>query len=426
MNRMLAGCAVLFAIAGCSRTPHPNVLWIVVDTLRADALHAYGHPEPTTPVLDALAADGVRFEQHMANASQTVPSTLTMLLSRPPVDHGFSPPDPAVFARQRPVYPQELLFFAEVLRDAGYTTNGQTANPYLAKPNGFDQGFDAFGTSAGRGEELVAAATRWLGDWAKERSRPFHVYLHLMDVHQPYDPPAEYLARFAPTEGRVRMEGNRAVPFADPRDLAYNAARYAACVAYVDALIGRLLGELDSLGVRGDTLVVVTADHGEEFGEHGGIGHGRHVYGEVVRVPLILSWPGHLEPRVVAHPSQHLDLAPTVLALAGVARPDAYQGGSVLEPVDAVLLEIGPWRGIVAGRDKLVWQTVTGERRLFALDDALDRAPRDDAATSERLAGRLAALEAARPQSVAEPAAAKPDAWSDEEKERLRALGYAQ
>ena len=423
--RARAFAALALALASCAPSRHPNVVWIVIDALRADALHVYGYPKPITPAIDALAAEGVRFENHFANAAQTVPSTLTMLLSRRPSDHGFSPPDVAVFADRRPVYPAEFLFFAEVLHDAGYATAGYTANPYLTRANGFDQGFETFGTTAERGEDLVRRASAWLDERKQDRGRPFHLYLHLMDVHQPYAPPVEYLARLAPNpQGAVRLEGNRAVPFAPPTDLAYNADRYAACVAYADALVASLLAKLDALGLRDDTIVVLTADHGEEFGEHGGIGHGRHVFGEVVRVPLILRWPGHLEAgRVVAHVSQHLDLAPAVLALAGVPQPPEEQGRTIFEPIDAAFLEMGPWRGIVAGDDKLVWNTQTGEQRLFALSDRLDRQPRDDAATSARLRGRLETLEAQRPhRAAAVPAAAT---WSEEEKERLRALGYA-
>jgi arylsulfatase A-like enzyme len=426
MRRRAAVLAAALALAGCGRAHHPNVVWIVIDALRADALHVYGFPQPITPSLDALAANGVRFENHFANATQTVPSTLTMLLSRLPADHGFSPPDPMAFSEHRPVYPDELVFFAEVLRDAGYATAGYTANPYLTQANRFDQGFDTFATTVDRGDHLVGRASAWLAERKGPDARPFHLYLHLMDVHQPYDPPAEYLARFVPdAQGGVRMEGNRPVPFALPSDLAYNAARYAACVAWVDEVVGRLLAKLDELGLRDDTIVVVTADHGEEFGEHGGLGHGRSVFGEVVRVPLIMRWPGHLAAgRVVSHVSQHLDLAPAVLALAGIPRPRAERGRSVFEPIDEVLLEIGPWRGIVNGSDKLVWDVLTGEQRLFALSDRLDRMPRDDAATIARLRERLEAIEARRPQHAA--AATSAPTWSQEEKERLRALGYAQ
>jgi arylsulfatase len=427
-GRALAlGAAAIF-IASCaapSPAHHPNVVWIVIDALRADALHVYGYPKPITPAIDALAAEGVRFENHFANAAQTVPSTLIMLLSRRPSDHGFSPPDAATFADRRPVYPAEFEFFAEVLHDAGYATAGYTANPYLTHANGFDQGFDTFGTTDDRGDDLVRRASAWLDERKQQPGRPFHLYLHLMDVHQPYDPPVEYLDRLAPNPaGAVRLEGNRAVPFAPPSDLAYNADRYAACVAYADGLVASVLAKLDALGLREDTIVVFTADHGEEFGEHGGIGHGRHVFGEVVRVPLILRWPGHLERgRVIEHVSQHLDLAPAVLALAGVARPATQQGRTVFEPIDAAFLEMGPWRGVVVGDDKLVWDTQTGEQQLFAITDRLDRHPRDDAATTARLRGRLETLEAQRPHAAAAlPAAAT---WSEEEKERLRALGYA-
>jgi arylsulfatase A-like enzyme len=425
---LLAPLLVALASLACSQPQRPNVLLVVVDTLRKDHLHLYGHPQPLSPVIDALAAQGWAFENHFTHATQTVPATLSLLLSRLPADHGFSPPDPKIFARERPFYPAGFLFLAEVLRDAGFTTAGFTANPYLTRDNGFDQGHATFASLPGPGEAINAAAIQWLGAWGKERSKPFYLYLHYMDVHQPYLPPERFRERFVSARGGVMLDGSRPIALADPRDLAYSNSVYVATVAHVDDLIGEILRELDALGVRDSTIIVVTADHGEEFGEHGGIGHGRTLYGELVRVPLVIAYPPKLEPgRRIAHLSQHIDVAPTILRLARIEKPSAFQGNSVLEPVDRIFLEIGPWRGVVTNDGKEVWNRSSGEQKVFALGDELDRTPLDDPALAASLRVQLEpylALEARRdPALEAKRVGAS---WSKEETERLRALGYVQ
>lgn len=429
MSRWFRFAAALVALASisCSQPQRPNVLLVVVDTLRKDHLHLYGHPQPVSPAIDALAAQGWAFENHFTHATQTVPATLSLLLSRTPADHGFSPPDPKIFATERPLYPLDFVFLSEVLSDAGYTTAGFTANPYLTRDNAFDQGHRTFASLPGPGEAINAAAIQWLGEWGKQRAEPFYLYLHYMDVHQPYLPPARYRDRFVSARGGVMLEGSRPIALADPRDLAYSASVYAATVAHVDDLVGEILRELDALGVRDQTIVVLTADHGEEFGEHGGIGHGRTLYSELVRVPMIIAYPPKLEAgRRIAHLSQHVDVAPTILDLAGVRVPDDFRGRTVFEPAQRVFLEIGPWRGIIADGSKWVWNRNTGEQQLFALTDQLDATPRDEPLVAEKLRAQLEpylAIEASRAPDDASRVGA---AWSEEEVERLKALGYAQ
>jgi arylsulfatase A-like enzyme len=423
---VLALAAALSA-AGCGRSePKISVLVILIDTLRADHLHSMGHPLELSPEIDALAATGWVFENHVAHASQTVPSTLSLLLSQLPAEHGVVHRDVQQFAKERPHYPDSFVFLAEVLRDAGYATAGFVANPYLGSENGFDQGFETFRSSGDDGGEITGGARDWLRAWSADRTRPFFLYLHYMDVHQPYRAAELHANPFVPAAGGVKVLGNRRIGFPNPSDVAYTKQMYAACVPHVDAQVGTILAELAALGVRDDTLVVLTSDHGEEFGEHGGIGHGTTVYGELLRVPLILSHPRLLAPpRRIAHVSRHLDVAPTLLRLIGVDAPDTFRGGSLLEPAPDAIAENGPWRAIHRDRWKLVWNIDTGEEQLFELRDALDRRPIDDPRAAALLAESLrdyVALDAAR-----EPPAtgAAPD-WTDEEKERLRSLGYAQ
>lgn len=425
---LLLAALACSAAPGCSRAPQRNVVLIVVDTLRKDALGIYGQAQPLSPAIDALAASGQVFENHISHGSQTVPATLSLHLSQLPAEHGFSHRSIRHFLDERPVYPDRFTFLAEVFQGAGRATAGFVANPYLGAQNGFDQGFETFESMQADGAAITAAAVRWLEQWSAKRERPFFLYLHTMDVHQPYEPPAPLRERFAPGEPGVQLSGNRALPFANPGDLAYTRSLYAACVAHADASVGALVGALDALRLRDDTVVVLTADHGEEFGEHGGIGHGRTVYGEQVRVPLLISAPGVLEPgRRIGHLSQHIDLAPTILRLAGVAVPDSFRGASVFEPAERVFVENFALRGVHRDGRKLIWNRDTGERELFDLRDELDAKPIDEPETVRRLVADLdayAQLESARPGGPP-PAPAAP-AWSPEEVERLRALGYAE
>ena len=425
MSRFAAIVAIaLAATAGCREPRRPNVVLIVIDALRKDALHVYGNALPVSPAIDALAASGALFENHLSHAAQTVPAMLSVLLSRLPADHGFSPPNPGILALQRPRYPDDFVFLQEVFQDAGYATAGFTANPYLTAKNGFDQGFDTLISIEGPGEELNSAAFAWFAQQAT--SRPFFLYVHYMDVHQPYRPPARHAARFVAANGGSLLDSNREVPDADPRDLAYSHATYEACVAHADELVAALLQHLDDTGLRDDTLVVLTADHGEEFGEHGGIGHGRSIYGEVVRVPLLMAWPGRIEPgRRIGHLSQHLDLAPTILALAGVDVPPSFRGQSVFEPAQHVILEMARWRGIAGGSHKWIWNQTTGAQELYALSDEGDRAPLDEPAVAAQLRAQLDSYLASSARPADRDAARVGTQWSKQEQERLRALGYA-
>jgi arylsulfatase A-like enzyme len=426
-RRLACALALALGLTACGRPPErPHVLFVLVDTLRRDHLGFHGRDGGLTPNLDALAAGGSVFERHVAHASQTVPSVLSLLLSQLPAEHGFPFRRASDFVRERPRYPESSLFLAEVFQHAGYATAGFVGNPYLGPASGFGQGFERFGYHASDDPGVTREARRWLAE--RDPGRPFFLYLHYMGPHQPYDPPESIRARFVdPSSSGTTLEGNRRLRGEREADLAHARALYAACVAAVDDEIGAVLRELDRLDLRRRTLVVFTSDHGEEFGEHGGIEHGRTVYGEVVQVPLVLSWPGRLEPgRRVAHLSQHLDVAPTVLRLAGLAPPSSFRGASLLEPVDFVAIDSGPWRAVQGEAWKLVWHAGRDEASLFAADDPLDARPVEDPAAATALRGPLEgylALERAMPARASAPPGTD---WTVREREQLRALGYGE
>jgi arylsulfatase A-like enzyme len=420
--------AIIFgvSIVGCSESQvhsRPNLVLIVVDTLRADHLEIYGYERKTSPALKKLAERGVVYEQHVASAGQTVPSTLTLLTSLHPAEHGFRHLGNGHFSKHRPVYPDALTLLPEVLKEAGYATAGFVGNPFLQDENGFSQGYDRFLYSDADGARLTDAAIRWMDQHVSD-GEPFFLYVHYFDVHTPYRPPGRFRELFPrPANGRV-IESNGHVPGARKRDLRATVALYDGGIAYTDDQIGRLLASLDALGVVEETVVAVTSDHGEEFMDHGGFGHGTHVHGELVRAPLIIAGPGVRDPgRREAKLTQHLDLAPTLLTLAGVEAPAEFRGKPFAGNAAAAFAEDGPFYAVHADGYKLIVNIDSGEAQVFSLDDALDQHPLQEPDVELRLRERLAWYRALK-SLYEEEANADVPGWSDAERAKLEALGY--
>jgi choline-sulfatase len=278
----------------------PNVVLVTIDTLRADHVGAYGYPGGETATLDRLAREGVLVLDAVVQVPQTRPSHASIMTGRYPYEHGirdnYSPPLPATTPT-----------LASVLRDNGWDTAGFIGAYPVARPSGLDRGFTVFDDPFGAGDattrearterpaaEVIDHALAWLG---RPRAKPFFLWVHLFDPHAPYEPPPPWRERFA-------------------------KAPYDGEVAYADAQLGRLLAWLDAKGLRGQTLVVATADHGEGLGDHGEDEHMFFVYDSTLRVPLLLSWPGRLAAGArVRGQFRSVDLFATVLELAGVTAP---------------------------------------------------------------------------------------------------------
>jgi arylsulfatase A-like enzyme len=419
---LLAACDGASSGPQAERRSRPNVLLVLVDTLRADHLHSYGYHRNTSDTVDALAYQGWLFERHIASASQTVPSTLSMMLSVHPAEHGFRHLGPGHFQRNRPLYPESFLFLAEVFSAAGYATAGFVGNPFLQKGNGFAQGFDEFVYSERSGDTLTDPCIRWLDAHAGSGS-PFFAYLHYFDVHWPYDPPVEFRRRFPPPPNGSAVYANGRVEGVPPENLAASIALYDGAIAWVDHQIARLLDTLDRLGVRDDTIVVVTSDHGEEFLEHGGLGHGTTVYGELVRVPLVIVYPRTLAPgRRIDYLTRHLDLPTTLLELASIEKPGRFRGRSLRQRADAAFTEDGAWIAVYSQGKKLVVDRESGLRQLFSDVDVLDRHPLEAGNVAAPLVRLLDGYSTLTP--LPRQDASREGEWSQREFERLRSLGY--
>ncbi len=387
--------------ASAAPAVRPNVLFLMIDTLRADHVGCYGCHKPTTPNIDRLAREGVRFANLHAAAPWTMPSIMTMFTSLHPSVHGATS-----YQRRASL---KVTTLAERLKRLGYRrTVAITSNPTVNSRYGFAQGFDVYDdytlffahelnlfgmedvdrrrsiTEAVTSHTLTRMANAWL---EKEGRRgPWLLFLLYFDPHDRYVPPAPWDRRFDPhpdAESRKRKDVGPHLlhPKATAEEVEHALALYDGEIGYTDHWIGQLLKRLDALSLRDDTLIVLVSDHGEEFLDHGGVRHGHTLYNELTRGILILRQPDRLpRGRVVRAPACHLDILPTLLDCIG-ATPDAKcQGISQLplirnperrtaRPIFLEGAAVGQTlRAVVLGRHKLIRDAATGREELYNLE----------------------------------------------------------
>ena len=328
-----------------SATPErPNVLLIVMDTLRQDRLSCYGYPLQTTPALDRLAERGVLYENAYATASWTWPSTASILTGRSPLAHGVQSPSQCTLAPSLETLP-------ELLSERGLVTGAITCNPLIVPDKQFDQGFDYFDSAQRfrQTEAVMGAALDWLRLNASNR---FFLYIQFVDTHEAYHPTREALAQVGgeppadyPEKGMEAYhqqllageghdeDGNSTLEkLVPPSHQEWMGRAYDAAVISADTFVGRLLDELDELNLQDRTIVAFTSDHGEELGEHGLLTHGHTLYPEVMRVPLLLAGPGLPRGERVASPVSNRHLAPSLAALANATFSELDDSLDLLRP----------------------------------------------------------------------------------------------
>lgn len=352
--------------------PRPNVVLLLVDTLRADHLGTYGYGLPTSRHIDELARNGVVFERAISQATYTKASVASLMTGTFVHRHGV--------ISARDALGKELPTLAEQLREHGYRTAAFSANPWITPEFRFDRGFDHFesnraidvqltafyrlvrrvgaliqprggGAKAAswvlrisgepnpsnsrRDEILTDGVVRWLD--ARNKSEPFFAYIHLIGPHDPYDPPPASLAGFRDPAwgnepGRVKPPARvhsifDAAPSLDERGREMMVAQYNGAIAFVDGLVDQIEQALTRQGVLDDTLIVLTADHGEEFYEHGNWGHGVRLYQEIVGIPLLFHYPRGLKPGRRADPAMLVDVFPTMLRIVGLTADMPHLNG---------------------------------------------------------------------------------------------------
>ncbi len=324
--------------------PHwPNVLFIVLDTVRADSVSLYGYERNTTPRLEALARSGVRFDNAIAPAPWTLPSHAAMFSGRLPVDLSAD--------WLRPL-DRTHATLAEALQQRGYVTVGEVANLlYTTSATGLDRGFLTYADfpfsistlmqqswvvrplavelrrNLGEEDKMVRKSAAEVTDaflgWLRNRSdRPFFAFLNYFDAHAPYLPPPPYDTLYGGGDPVVDLSRQREW---SPAEIQRALNSYEGAITFMDAQLGRLFDELKRQGIAENTLIIVTSDHGEQFGEHGLFGHANSLYRAVLHVPLVVSYPPKVPAGVsVATPVSLVDLASTVMDLVA-ANPDSHR-----------------------------------------------------------------------------------------------------
>jgi arylsulfatase A-like enzyme len=427
-----------------ARSDHPNVVLFLADTLRADYLGAYGYAAPTSPRLDAFAREAVLFEDAWAQASWTRSAVASILTGLHVASHGVD--------REDRVLPDAAQTLTEVLRAAGYRTGAFVANHLLGGRFGFSQGFYAWNPGprtlyGAPAADLVREALAFVDS----APRPFFLYVHTMEPHAPYTPSEEDLRPFArdayrgATDTRALLRLGQLGTLA-PEGLRFLRSRYEGEVHQNDRAFGALIDGLRARGLDDTTVVVFTADHGEEFLEHGGTEHAKTLYQELVRVPLVVRMPGGRPGgRREKGSVQQIDLMPTILGLAGLPPPRALPGRDLsvawigssgpetpapvlfseerFAVVDKVAARAGDLKLIFNNDGPALWRA---KSHLELYDLARDPLERKNLAASRPIAVAFLErrLEAFRKAQAG--GASQSVALSADEREQLRALGYAQ
>lgn len=431
----------LLAIVALTRLPTPgpgaperapNVLFIVVDTLRADHLSFYGYPRQTSPVIDALAGESVVFTDVMAQAPATVPSVLQIMTGARVVGRSIPAARPTL---------------AEILRNEGYATMAVVDNPVLElRDTQVGRGFDDFYVNDVLDERLnqqhwktsmpadviTQRALRWLD--ARDPERPFFAWLHYFDPHDPYFPPYTQdlpFARETPSDwtGDVRRNpvaangGGPAAAAPAESDRRHLIDLYDAEIRYMDQSLGDLLDRLRESGLYDQTLIVLTSDHGESFGERGEWLHGRSLHQSQIHVPLLVRLPGEdAVHRTVTTPVQLIDVFPTVCAYLGIDCPGTPGRNVLANEYDEAYTLWNYWVVAREGSWKLIFNTLTNDAELFDLSsdptEQVDRAASEPEALARLLQRKDAWLKSSWPSYQATLRESK------EQVEQLGALGY--
>lgn len=465
----LFALAAIWVLIGCKcskskvnpKSPGPDIILVSIDSLRQDHLGCYGYHRQTSPTIDKLAQQGVRCTTAVSTTSWTLPAHAALFTGLYNSAHGLIDVQCSL--------EEEFVTLAEVLKQAGYQTAGFFGGPLLHPAFGFNQGFTTYQSCmtpilANSSDEAIRKESHKLTNvshsditgprmlekfrsWLKTADeQPFFVFFHMWDVHYDYIPPQEYIDMFDSNyTGTVdaknfmwSKEIHRNMP---KRDLQHVIALYDAEIRFTDDILGKILAELDSYGRLEQTLIVITADHGEEFFEHKGKGHNRTLYDEVVRVPLIFHWPGHFSNGGVINEQVRLiDIMPTILGQVSIPLNTEVQGrdisellqgkGSLEYPAFCELMSDGrQYQALRTGQSKVIVNARTGTQKYFdLLEDPGEQKPLIQ--TGGKIQQALTKLAAIIQESITlrkhlvGRQAGKKSELDEEMKQRLESLGY--
>jgi len=397
----------LVALLGCGASGPPDVVVVMVDTLRADHMGLYGYDRDTTPNIDAWAEGGVVFERHIAQAGYTLPSVSSLMTGVRVGAHGCC----VIFEE---TLGDEHQTLAEVFSDAGYHTRAFSQSYALSQIDP-DQGFDSFETlepaksADDSGAQLARSVQSWLASQDKKPD-PRFLYLHFMDPHHPYRAPDGWYGRHdegydsALNGADAEMDALMADPdSATDEDINKLNALYDDEIAYLDGLLVDVLEQAEEAAGRRGAIVVLTGDHGEQFGEHGTFLH-KDLYQENIHVPLVVRGAG-VSPGAVDDWTQTIDLLPTLATLAEVSPGELWQGRDLSDVMgggglDSALIHSDHGANVQAVIDPSGLKFIKQQGREMLFDLNVDPLELDDRAEAmpdevDRLRGELEALQAA-------------------------------
>lgn len=382
---LLAILSLAAALALCidcaRRQERPNILLIVIDALRPDHLGFNGHSRPTSPTIDRLAAQSVVFKNAISAASWTKPSFSSFLTGLYPCQHGVT--------QWESVMPDSIVTVAELLKQAGYGTGVIINIGTLSGRFNVFQGFDSI-SEATHFERDAVMTTDEAIKMIEGIQKPFFLLVHYIDVHWPYRAPVEYYDSIGERESFQRWGPVKGGDEFNVEEAGLRASiMYDACIRFVDDQVNRLLDFLADRGLRESTVLIVTADHGEAFWEHGTRAHAKTVYDEEIRVPLVLHYPKRYGHKIVSQQVSLVDLAPTIAAIANVKDTSHREGRNLLALIekkkDAVprkrllppeydlnevsLFRIPASKGIRSLKWKIMVEPSTGLIKIFDLEN---------------------------------------------------------
>ena len=414
------------------RVEMPHIVLIVVDTLRRDHLGAYGYERETSPNIDRLADRSLVFENAFSQAPWTLPAVASLLTSRYPSELGIQGFNKRI--------PDQEVFLQEILSQHGYATHAVVSHDFVGEKWGFNQGFDTFESFAGghrtvSSEKVTDAALR-LVDQIEET--PSFLFVHYFDPHFLFveheshrfsgEPPEAESEWWGMPYKQLRAQARRGQLSAEQRD--YLLDLYDSEIAFTDFHLGRLLDRLESRGRMEDSIVIFTADHGEEFLDHGGLGHTATVFNELINVPLIIKWPGVEEQQRSDRYVAHVDLLPTLIDYLGLAEVPGVSGMHIgdREPDAPIFSETRRYQkvsAVIRDGTKLVYDERNQSGRYFDL--RADPSEVEAITTVKGGDGLLAELIEYQRQAQEGLARLEQEAEleiSDEERQKLEALGY--
>lgn len=433
-------------MTGCHGAQRDNVVFILVDALRADHVGVYGRGGNITPNIDELARTSRVYVNAYSVSTWTVPSVASLFTGTLPVVHRID--RPPSMGNAFAVLADEYVLANEVFAKEGYRTGMVTTIGWVSPNANYDQGVDEFIRTERSDWILVDRAKEFI---TRHRDERFHLYLHFIDMHDYYDPKRILLRkeRLDPQSPLLRLEGlgadasYRMLGGELERPGALSAAdvealttAYDRGVRETDMHIGRIVGHLKSLGLLDDTLIVVTSDHGEQFMEHGALTHaGEDFYNEVLHIPLIIAGPSRFEHREeITTPVSTIDIFPTLFSMLGIETPPPFQGEAVLENRDdgrAVVATSGKtWKVITRGWSYIVSSDPAREELYDLVKDPQERSNLAHSEEHSRFRNDMRGLVQTRKQEslaheyLAQVSNLKEEGMSEEEREKLRSLGY--